>query len=56
MLASLDGDLGLALAVGAFESEDDLLRRLRLLPEDGLRLTSVSLLLPVVTALALGRR
>ena len=53
VLASLDGDLILALAVGALESEHDLLRRLGLLPEDGLGLTAVSLLLAIVTPLAL---
>merc|ERR1711875_86537 len=54
MLASLDGDLVLALAISALQSEDDLLGGLGLLSEDGLGLTSVSLLLAIVTPLALG--
>merc|ERR1719309_1703360 len=54
MFASFDSDLVLALAVGAFEPKDDLLRGLGLLSEDGLGLTSVSLLLAIVTTLALG--
>merc|ERR1711942_277649 len=53
MLASLDGDLVLALAISALQSEDDLLGGLGLLSEDGLGLSSVSLLLAIVTPLAL---
>merc|ERR1711942_658498 len=45
MLASFDDDLIFALAICAFQSEDDLF--------GGLGLTSVSLLLTVVTPLAL---
>jgi len=54
MLASLDGHLVLALAISALQSEDDLLGGLGLLSEDGLGLSTVSLLLAVVTTLALG--
>merc|ERR1711942_389204 len=53
MLASFDDDLIFALAIRAFQSEDALFRGLGLLSEDGLSLTSVSLLLSVVTPLAL---
>merc|ERR1711931_221877 len=53
MLASFDDDLIFALAIRAFQSEDDLFRGLGLLSEDGLGLTSVSLLLAVVTPFAL---
>merc|ERR1719378_1535753 len=42
MLATLDGHLVLALAIGALQTEDDLLGGLGLLSEDGLGLTSVS--------------
>merc|ERR1719445_1243245 len=54
MLATLDGHLVLALAISALQTEDDLLGGLGLLSEDGLGLTSVSLLLAIVTPLALG--
>jgi len=54
MLATLDGHLVLALAIGALQTEDDLLGGLGLLSEDGLGLSSVSLLLAIVTPLALG--
>ena len=53
MLATLDGKLGLGLALDALEPEHDLLRGLRLLVEDGLGLTTVTALLAVVTALTL---
>merc|ERR1711942_517975 len=53
MLASFDDDLIFALAIRAFQSEDDLFGGLGLLSEDGLGLTSVSFLLAVVTTLAL---
>ena len=54
MLAALESHLHLVLADGALEPEDDLLGRLGLLVEDGLGLTTVTTLLPVVTALTLG--
>jgi len=54
VLASFDGNLILSLAVGALQPEDDLLGGLGLLSEDGLGLSTVSLLLAVVTTLALG--
>ena len=53
MLATLEGELGLGLAVGALESKDDLLGGLSLLVEDWLGLTSVTRLLSVVTTLSL---
>ena len=54
LLAALEGHLHLVLADGALQTEYDLLGRLRLLVEDGLGLTTVTRLLAVVTALALG--
>ena len=54
LLAALEGHLHLVLADGALQTEYDLLGRLRLLVEDGLGLTTVTGLLTVVTALALG--
>lgn len=54
VLATLEGELGLGLAVGALESQNDLLGGLSLLVEDWLGLTSVTRLLPVVTTLSLG--
>jgi len=54
VLASFDGHLILSLAVRALQPEDDLLGGLGLLSEDGLGLSTVSLLLAVVTTLALG--
>jgi len=53
VLASLERQLSLGLAVCALESQHDLLGRLCLFVEHGLRLTSVSGLLAVVTALSL---
>jgi hypothetical protein len=53
VLASLDGELVLVLAGGAFETEDNLLGGLGLLVEDGLGLTTVTLLFAVVTAFTL---
>ena len=53
VLATLEGELGLGLAVGALESKDDLLGGLSLLVEDWLGLTSVTRLLSVVTTLSL---
>lgn len=54
MLAALQGELLLGLASSALETQDDLLGGLGLLVEDGLGLTTVTTLLPVVTALTLG--
>merc|ERR1712105_573214 len=48
--------LSLAIGNGALQSEDDLFGGLGLLSEDGLGLTSVSLLLAVVTTFALSCR
>ena len=54
VLASLEGNVGSVLALGALETQNDLLGGLGLLVEDGLGLTTVTLLLPVVTTLTLG--
>lgn len=53
MFASLERELLLRLARGTFESENDLLRGLGLLVEDGLGLSSVSRLLAIVPTLSL---
>ena len=53
MLAALEAELGLGLAVGALEPQHHLLGRLGLFVEDGLRLAAVARLLAVVAALAL---
>ena len=52
-LATLDGSESSSLANGAFELESDLLGGLCLLPEDGLGLTSETLLLHIVSPLSL---
>ena len=54
VLRPLDGLHPLRLALRALELQHDLLRRLRLLVEDGLRLTAKACLLLVVPPLALG--
>lgn len=54
VLASLERQLGLGLALHALETEHHLLGRLCLLVEYGLSLTTVSGLLAVVTTLSLG--
>ena len=54
MLATLDGDLVPETAVLALKTQHDLLGGLSLLVENGLSLTTVTLLLAVVTALSLG--
>lgn len=54
MLAALEGELCLGLALCALESQDDLLGGLCLLVEDRLGLTTVTGLLSVVTTLTLG--
>jgi hypothetical protein len=54
VLASLQTQLRLSLALCTLQSQHDLLRRLGFLVEHGLRLTSVTGLFAVVTALSLG--
>lgn len=54
VLAALDGQLLAVLALGALHAQHNLLGRLGLFPEDWLGLATVSPLLTVVTALALG--
>jgi hypothetical protein len=54
VLATLEGELLLVLAGSALHSEDDLLGGLGLLLEDGLGLTTETLLLAVVSSLTLG--
>lgn len=54
VLAALQRQLALGLALNTFQAQDNLLRGLRLLVEDGLGLTTVTALLAVVTALTLG--
>merc|ERR1719266_2197418 len=54
MFGPLDGHLVLPLADGALHPEHQLLGGLRLLPQDGLGLTSKALLLAVVPPSALG--
>lgn len=54
VLATLEGELSLGLALGALQSEHDLLGGLCLLVEDRLGLTTVTGLLTVVTTLTLG--
>lgn len=56
VLASLQGQLALGLALDALQSQDDLLGGLGLLVEDGLGLTTITALLSVVTALTLGEQ
>lgn len=53
MLASLQSQLSLGLALDALQSQDDLLGSLGLLVEDGLGLTTITRLLAVVTSLSL---
>ena len=56
MLTPLETKLRLGLAVHALEPKHDLLRRLGLLVEHGLGLTSVTGLFAVVSALSLSER
>lgn len=56
MLASLERQLGLGLALDALESQHDLLGGLGLLVEDGLGLTTITGLLAVVSSLTLGKQ
>lgn len=54
MLATLQRELLLLLASSALKTQDDLLGSLGLLVEDGLGLTTITALLPVITTLTLG--
>lgn len=54
MLAALQRQLRLGLAVRAFQPQHHLLGRLRFLVEDGFRLAAVAGLFAVVAAFALG--
>lgn len=56
MLASLQGQLQLGLALDALQPQHDLLGGLGLLVEDGLGLTTITALLSVVTSLTLGEQ
>lgn len=56
VLAALQGELLLGLASSALKTENDLLGGLGLLVEDGLGLTTITALLPVVTTLTLGEQ
>lgn len=54
MLAALEGQLALGLALDALQSQDDLLGGLSLFVENRLGLTTITGLLAVVSALSLG--
>lgn len=54
MLAALQCELRLGLALDALQPQDDLLGGLSLLVEDGLGLTTITALLAIVTTLSLG--
>lgn len=54
VLATLQRELLLLLASSALKTQDDLLGSLGLLVEDGLGLTTITALLPVITTLTLG--
>ena len=56
MLAPLDGALGVVLAALALQLQHNLLGGFCLLVENGLGLTTISRLLPVITTLSLGRQ
>ena len=56
VLAALQRQLCLGLALDAFQSQHDLLGGLGLLVEDGLGLTTVTGLLAVISALSLGEQ
>jgi hypothetical protein len=56
VLAALQGELQLGLALDALQSQHNLLGGLGLLVEDGLGLTTITRLLAVVTALSLGEQ
>merc|ERR1712083_775887 len=53
MLGTFDGNLLTPLALGALQTQHQLFGCLCLLPQDGLRLASKALLLPVITPTAL---
>ena len=55
MLAPLEADVRLRLALGALNSQGNLLGRLRLLVEHRLGLATIARLLPVVPPLACGQ-
>lgn len=54
MLATLQRELCLGLANCALQSQDNLLGGLGLLPEHRLGLTTITALLPIITAFTLG--
>ena len=56
VLAALQGQLALGLALDALQSQDNLLGGLGLLVEDGLGLTTITGLLAVITTLSLGEK
>lgn len=56
VLAALQRKLLLGLASSALKTKDNLLGGLGLLVEDGLGLTTITALLPVVTTLTLGEQ
>ena len=56
MLAALQGQLALGLALDALQSQHNLLGGLGLLVEDGLGLTTITGLLAVITALSLSEQ
>lgn len=56
VLATLQGQLALGLALDALQSQHNLLGGLGLLVEDGLGLTTITGLLAVVTTLSLGEK
>ena len=56
MLASLQNLLHSVFAVSTFQSQNDLLGSLGLSSQDGLGLSSVSLLLGIVATLSLGEQ
>ncbi|QQP48648.1 60S ribosomal protein L44 [Caligus rogercresseyi] len=55
MLGSLEGNLLAALALAALETKHDLLRGLGLLTQNGLGLTTETLLLTIVAPTTLGK-
>jgi hypothetical protein len=54
VLASLQGQLALGLALDALQPQDNLLGSLSLLVEDRLGLTTITALLAIITTLSLG--
>lgn len=53
MLATLDGQHKFIFTVGTFQAENDLLGGLGLLPENRLRLSTISSLFAIITSAAL---